>query len=118
LSVSFVALDELIDILKTEAVLVRSKRQLKHLMNSNLVINDEVGFLPVIRQEANIFYQLVAHFYPDTSVKLFALEREIHDATPEERYQIRLERSLPVMEAFLAWLKHQRPRVLAKSAFS
>lgn len=49
--------------------------------------------------------------------QLFAIERQIHDATPEERYQIRLERSLPLMEAFLAWLKYQRPRVLPKSAF-
>ena len=66
--VSFVTLDELIDILKTEAVLVRNKRRLKHITNSNLVIIDEVGFLPVSRQEANMLYQLVAHFYQNTSV--------------------------------------------------
>jgi len=66
--VSFVTLDELIDILKTEAVLVRNKRRLKHIMNSNLIIIDEVGFLPVSRQEANMFYQLVSHFYQNTSV--------------------------------------------------
>ncbi len=66
--VSFVTLDELIDILKTEAVLVRNKRRLKHIMSSNLVIIDEVGFLPVSRQEANMFYQLVSHFYQNTSV--------------------------------------------------
>ena len=67
-NVSFVTLDELIDILKTEAVLQRNKRRLKQIMNSNLVIIDEVGFLPVSRQEANMFYQLVAHFYQNTSV--------------------------------------------------
>jgi DNA replication protein DnaC len=66
--VSFVTLDELIDIFKTEAVLVRNKRRLKQIMNSNLVIIDEVGFLPVSRQEANMLYQLVAHFYKNTSV--------------------------------------------------
>ena len=49
--------------------------------------------------------------------QLFAIEREIHNATPEERYQFRLERSRPVMDAFLAWLKYQGPRVLPKSAF-
>lgn len=49
--------------------------------------------------------------------QLFAIEREIHNATPEQRYKIRKERSRPVMEAFLAWLKDQRPRVLPKSAF-
>lgn len=48
--------------------------------------------------------------------QLFAIERQLSDATPEERYQLRLERSRPVMEAFLAWLKFQGPRVLPKSA--
>lgn len=66
--VSFVTLDELMDVLKTEKMLVRSKRRLKHIMNSNLVIIDEVGFLPVSCEEANMFYQLVSHFYQNTSV--------------------------------------------------
>lgn len=66
--VSFVTLDQLIDILKTEPALSRSKRRLKQIMGSQLVIIDEVGFLPVNRQEANMFYQLVSHFYQQTSV--------------------------------------------------
>jgi DNA replication protein DnaC len=66
--VSFVTLDQLIDILKTEPALSRSKRRLKQIMTSQLVIIDEVGFLPVNRQEANMFYQLVSHFYQQTSV--------------------------------------------------
>jgi len=49
--------------------------------------------------------------------QLFAIERELQDVTPEERYKIRLGRSRPVLDAFLAWLKLQRPRVLPKSAF-
>ncbi len=49
--------------------------------------------------------------------QLFAIEREIHNATPDERCQFRLEHSRPVMDAFLAWLKYQGPRVLPKSAF-
>lgn len=48
--------------------------------------------------------------------QLFAIERELQDATPEERYQARLERSHPILEAFSAWLKYQTPRVLPKSA--
>jgi len=48
--------------------------------------------------------------------QLFAIERELQDATPEERYQARLERSRPILEAFSAWLKYQTPRVLPKSA--
>lgn len=48
--------------------------------------------------------------------QLFAIERELQDTTPPERYKARLERSRPVLEAFLAWLKYQSPRVLPKSA--
>lgn len=48
--------------------------------------------------------------------KLFAIEREFHDAKTEARYQGRLEKSLPVVDAFAAWLKYQTPRVLPKSA--
>jgi transposase len=48
--------------------------------------------------------------------RLFAIERDLHDATPEERYRMRLEQSRPVLDAFAAWLKDQLPRVLPKSA--
>jgi transposase len=48
--------------------------------------------------------------------RLFAIEREFKDATPEERLKVRTAQSRPVVDAFLAWLKMQRPRVLPKSA--
>ncbi|HDI6354039.1 TPA: transposase, partial [Escherichia coli] len=37
------------------------------------------------------------------------------DATREERYAIRMERSRPVLDAYLAWLRKQRSRTLPKS---
>lgn len=48
--------------------------------------------------------------------RLFTIERELKDATNEERYKTRLVRSRPVLDAFLVWLKAQSPRVLPKSA--
>jgi transposase len=48
--------------------------------------------------------------------QLFSIERDLKDVSPEERYKKRLERSQPVLEAFLAWLHEQAPRVLPKSA--
>ncbi|MDI6814443.1 MAG: IS66 family transposase, partial [Desulfitobacteriaceae bacterium] len=48
--------------------------------------------------------------------KLFAIERELHNVTSEERYEGRLAKSRPVVDAFSAWLKYQTPRVLPKSA--
>lgn len=49
--------------------------------------------------------------------KLFAIEKELQNVTPKERLIIGQERSLPVVEAFLAWLKFHAPKVLPKSTF-
>lgn len=48
--------------------------------------------------------------------QLFSIERDLKDYTPKERFDIRLERSQPVLEAFSVWLKTQKPKVLPKSA--
>lgn len=47
--------------------------------------------------------------------QLFAIERELVKAAEEERYTIRQERSLPLLDAYLVWLKQQRSRALPKS---
>ena len=47
--------------------------------------------------------------------KLFAIERELKDSTPEKRYTIRQEQSRPVLDAYLLWLRQQRSRTLPKS---
>lgn len=47
--------------------------------------------------------------------RLFAIERELKDATPEERYEARLKNSQPVLDAFLAWIHKQNGRALPKS---
>jgi hypothetical protein len=46
---------------------------------------------------------------------LFAIERNLKDATPEERHAVKQERSLPVLEAYSKWLHQQRSRTLPKS---
>ncbi len=48
--------------------------------------------------------------------RLFAIERDLQDLTPEERWRVRRERSRPVLDAFLAWLHDQEPKALPKSA--
>ncbi|CAB3395990.1 transposase (fragment) [Kyrpidia spormannii] len=49
--------------------------------------------------------------------RLFAIERDLKDLTPEERYRRRLELSRPVLDEFLAWLVEQKEHALPKSAF-
>jgi transposase len=47
--------------------------------------------------------------------QLFAIERNLVKATPEERYTIRQEQSRLILDAYLAWIKQQRSRTLPKS---
>lgn len=47
--------------------------------------------------------------------QLFAIERELKDATPEERHTARMERSKPILDAYWSWLRQQRSRTLPKS---
>lgn len=49
--------------------------------------------------------------------RLFAIERELRDFSPEKRYEARLERSRPLLDEFWGWLKRQEPEVLPKTAF-
>ena len=66
--VSFSTMDELIRILKTAEILAKSKRLKKQITTADLVIIDEVGFLPISRPEANLFFQLVSKLYQNTSI--------------------------------------------------
>lgn len=66
--VAFTTMDELIKWLKTETISAISKKRLKHIVSANLVIIDEVGFMPISREEANLFFQLVSQLYQQTSI--------------------------------------------------
>ena len=61
-------MDELMKLLKTEMISASRKRRLNQIQSANLVIIDEVGFLPISRQEANLFFQLIAKLYQQTSI--------------------------------------------------
>jgi transposase len=47
--------------------------------------------------------------------RLFAIERELKEATPEERHKARTERSRPVLDTYYAWLRQQKSRTMPKS---
>lgn len=68
--VYFTTLQELIKLLATEVITARSKCKLKKLRNADLVIIDEVGFLPVTRQEANLLFQFINELYENISIIL------------------------------------------------
>ena len=54
--------------LKTELISSQSKRKLKNIYKASLVIIDEVGFMPLNTQEANLFFGFVSELSEKTSM--------------------------------------------------
>lgn len=52
----------------------------------------------------------------DFCQRLYAVERDLRDATPEERFRARRARSEPILAAFHTWLHDQQTQVLPQSA--
>lgn len=69
-NVSFVSLDELMRLLKTSEISTKAARRIRTIKNSDLVILDEVGFMPISKQDANKLYELVNSLYLKTSIIL------------------------------------------------
>lgn len=66
--VSFVTMETLVRHLKLETTSPRSRQKVKKIMASDLVVIDEIGFLPISRQEANLFFQLVSALYEQAAL--------------------------------------------------
>ena len=61
-------MDNLIHILKTQEISRKSGARINWIKQCDLLIIDEVGYLPVSRVEANLFFQLISSLYENTSV--------------------------------------------------
>jgi len=66
--VFFASMDNLVHILKTQEISRNSAARLKWIKEADLLIIDELGYLPVGRIEANMFFQLISQLYENTSV--------------------------------------------------
>lgn len=66
--VNFITMEKLIKLLKTEEISVKARQKLRRIMNSDLVIIDEIGFQPISRQESNLFFQVISNLYEQRSV--------------------------------------------------
>jgi DNA replication protein DnaC len=62
-SVSFYRLDDLLHSMKRHAGLPPSRLRSKKYFNSALLVVDEVGFQPMAREEAALFFRLVSYRY-------------------------------------------------------
>lgn len=73
---------ELIQLLKTEEYVNKSKIQLKRLRASDLVIIDDIMYMAMDQREATLFFQLVHQLYEQSSLILTS------NRSPEEWTEI------------------------------
>lgn len=66
--VSYTTMQSLVQCLRTEEIDSRSRRKLNRICKSNLLIIDEVGYLPINSTEGNLFFQLISDLQEQTSV--------------------------------------------------
>lgn len=69
-AVAFETLDDLMKILKTADITHSSRSRLKYLSKASLVIIDEVGFMPLSPDEANLFFGFVSSMSEKVSLIL------------------------------------------------
>jgi predicted AAA+ superfamily ATPase len=66
--VHFVRVDNLVHILKTQEISRKSQTRLNWIRKCDLLIIDELGFLPVSRGGVNKFFSLISELYENASV--------------------------------------------------
>ena len=66
--VSFISMDNLMHILKTQDISRKSKGKINSILSSSLVIIDELGYLPITKEEANMFFQLISALHEQASI--------------------------------------------------
>ncbi|MED4352011.1 IS21-like element helper ATPase IstB [Schinkia azotoformans] len=66
--VVFSTMGELVQLLKTEEYIQKSKVQLKRLREADLVIIDDLMYMAMDQREANLFFHLINHLYERSSV--------------------------------------------------
>jgi DNA replication protein DnaC len=65
---AFTTMDNLVHILKTQEISVKSQNRLRFFKKCELLIVDEFGYLPVSRTEANFFFSLISELYEKASI--------------------------------------------------
>ena len=61
--VFFATMDSMMHILKTQEISTKSAARVRWIHKCDLVIIDEVGYLPISKTEANLFFSLISQLY-------------------------------------------------------
>jgi len=66
--VCFEKITNLIKLLKTAEIQKASEYRIRRIMKSNLVIIDEIGYTPIEKREANLFFNLISEMHERVSL--------------------------------------------------
>jgi len=66
--VCFEKITNLIKLLKTAEIQKKSEYRIRRIMKSNLAIIDEIGYTPIEKREANLFFNLISEMYEKLSI--------------------------------------------------
>lgn len=66
--VKFISMADLIHTLKTQEISTTSRNVIKRVIDSDLVIIDDLMFMAMEKNEANLFFQLINRLYGQTSI--------------------------------------------------
>jgi DNA replication protein DnaC len=61
--VCFERISNLIKLLKTAEIQKKSEYRIRRLMKSALIVIDEIGYTPIEKREANLFFSLISETY-------------------------------------------------------
>ena len=67
-NVFFSMMENLIHILKTQEISQKSVSRMRHINKCDLVIIDEMGYMPITKTEANLFFSLISKLHQSSSV--------------------------------------------------
>lgn len=67
-TVCFERASNLVKLLKTVEIQRASEFRIKRILKSSLLIIDEIGYTPIDKKEANLFFNLVSELYERTSI--------------------------------------------------
>ncbi|WP_227936489.1 IS21-like element helper ATPase IstB [Alkalihalobacillus deserti] len=68
--VSFVSMGELVPLLKSEEYLRKSQLKMKRIREADLIIIDDLMYMAMDQNEANLFFHLINHLYERSSIIL------------------------------------------------
>ena len=67
-TVCFERIINLIKLLKTAEIQRTSGFRINRILRSDLVIIDEIGYTPIVRREANLFFNMISELYEKSSI--------------------------------------------------